>query len=40
MNNAQDPYDLEEDAMDENIQVGNAETNPMEGDIQRLPKIL
>ena len=26
MNDAQDPYDLEEDAMGENIRVGNANT--------------
>ena len=40
MNDAQDPYEFEEDAMGENVKVGNDETESNGREIKRLPQIL
>ena len=40
MDDAQDPYELEEDSMGEMYRLGILKHNAMEEDIKRLPQIL
>ena len=40
MNDAQDPYEHEEDVMGENVQVGNAETDSNGRRFKNTPQIL